>query len=942
MRRDSAALCELALALAVCAVGAEAGSVTEDARNFIIQTHSDHPQGLHEALEASATLRSDYIQAHLELADVSLYVPGGDPERTTVYDFCRDLVSDALGVPGQLYFEKTRVYDPTATPRMTLLREKLYRTWRDALPLTPERKDEIATVGNFSSQQAAILQDHDVLIMDNAGLDSAQLGALDTLLRLIPASLHDTAAIGVEKFLGVEEESGGSYPPDFSREVFFAGKEGGINIYGTRIHEQWENQFPDDVPPGEVPIFCSCAAHEVNHRVDTLTIDGSPVLSARRAELIQAAGSNPMNYLRSMCEEGLFVDHPGEFFPSIANQWFADSAKTIELGVVRFQAGGHEPINQALFFAEVYSQGTNVTLFYFCDIWGNLHRREVALTRDAFGHIKSLEIGPRRYEFVLDAEGNVQDIVPSIIPPTPVVYVSKSASGPTHDGKSWATAFLTVQEGVNAALPGEEVWVAAGTYEERIGLRGGVAAYAGFAGGETSRDQRNWATHVAVLDGGGTGSVVVPPEGATDTTRIDGFTIRNGSARTGGGVDCYLSSPTIANNRIVGNSAEWGGGICCQFSSPEIRNNVIVGNAASVEGGGICCHTSSPTITNNTVADNTGTNNGGGATFAYDSSPSVRNCVLWSNAAPAGSQIALTAPTGPGPTLTIDYCCVQGGVADVYRWAGWGLNWGDDNIDTDPLFAAPGHWDGGNWLDGDYHLQSAAGRHDPAPDTWVADFANSPCIDAGDPLSPVGDEPEVHGGIVNQGACGGTAWASRTYPSIPGPVAFDTRITVNGGFNQTGPGSRSVTIASIDQRGNAEGVRYAIRMGTGPGGRWLALAGGVARATAEDPDLHLASDWAGARVCGLDPATPYTFCVVARDPIGRQTSDGPPADFATNNDCDVDRSHFVNALDYALIKAGCVRGGSMGNGLPWPGDVDGDEDVDTDDLNAIMDRALTP
>ena len=37
--------------------------------------------------------------------------------------------------------------------------------------------------------------------------------------------------------------------------------------------------------------------------------------------------------------DGFFADNPQEFFASIANQWFCDSAKTVELGAVRFAAG---------------------------------------------------------------------------------------------------------------------------------------------------------------------------------------------------------------------------------------------------------------------------------------------------------------------------------------------------------------------------------------------------------------------------------------------------------------------------------------------------------------------------------------------------------------------------------------------------------------------------
>jgi L-ascorbate metabolism protein UlaG (beta-lactamase superfamily) len=74
------------------------------------------------------------------------------------------------------------------------------------------------------------------------------------------------------------------------------------------------------------------------------------------------------------------------------------------------------------------------------------------------------------------------------------------------------------------------------------------------------------------------------------------------------------------------------------------------------------------------------------------------------------------------------------------------------NINADPLFA-----DADN---GDLHLKSQAGRYDPVSESWITDDVTSPCIDAGDPNTPVGDEPEPNGRIINMGTYGGTAEAS--------------------------------------------------------------------------------------------------------------------------------------------------------------------------------------
>jgi hypothetical protein len=98
------------------------------------------------------------------------------------------------------------------------------------------------------------------------------------------------------------------------------------------------------------------------------------------------------------------------------------------------------------------------------------------------------------------------------------------------------------------------------------------------------------------------------------------------------------------------------------------------------------------------------------------------------------------------------------------------------NIDADPCFAQAGYWDPNGtaedandnfWVDGDYHLKSQAGRWSPPVAEWVIDDVTSPCIDAGEPMTPIGLEPFPNGGIINMGAYGGTAEASKSYFGEP-------------------------------------------------------------------------------------------------------------------------------------------------------------------------------
>jgi hypothetical protein len=68
--------------------------------------------------------------------------------------------------------------------------------------------------------------------------------------------------------------------------------------------------------------------------------------------------------------------------------------------------------------------------------------------------------------------------------------------------------------------------------------------------------------------------------------------------------------------------------------------------------------------------------------------------------------------------------------------------------------------------EGDYHLKSQAGRWDPNSQNWVLDNVTSPCIDAGNPGCPLGDEPNDPNNIrINMGAYSGTDEASKSPPN---------------------------------------------------------------------------------------------------------------------------------------------------------------------------------
>ncbi|MCX6344450.1 MAG: right-handed parallel beta-helix repeat-containing protein [Armatimonadetes bacterium] len=365
-------------------------------------------------------------------------------------------------------------------------------------------------------------------------------------------------------------------------------------------------------------------------------------------------------------------------------------------------------------------------------------------------------------------------------------------------GLTWDTAKRTVTAGVNACVSGMEVWVAAGTYLENVRLRSGVAVYGGFAGTEVSRGERNWTANKTILDGNQSGSVVTSSyTSAVATTRIDGFTIRNGKAiKYGGGIYCYYSSLTIANNTITGNtvggtsSQVYGGGICCIYGSPTISNNTITGNSANSSsfayGGGIYCESTSSTISNNTIVGNTLSGSyclGGGIECSSSSSTISNNIVAFNT----------SGIYGVVPTLQNN--CVYGNTSYNYS----GVSPGTGDISVDPLIVKS--------AGGVYHIQ-------PTSPCRNAGYNSAP----GMPSMDIDGQARLEGNAVDIGA-------DESYGETWNPVVI--YVAPNGNDSNNGL-SWSLAKKTVQGALNASVISMEIWVAAGTYTENIALRDGVA------------------------------------------------------------------------------------------------------------------
>jgi len=323
--------------------------------------------------------------------------------------------------------------------------------------------------------------------------------------------------------------------------------------------------------------------------------------------------------------------------------------------------------------------------------------------------------------------------------------------------------FDNIQAAINAAVNGDTILVADGTYT-----------------GPGNRDIDFFGKAITVKSGNGPENCIIDCQGTeTEPHRgfnfsynqdanavIDGFTITNACAEGGAGIDCRnnqnstltISNCSIRSNStfgrgangggisvmdgiyyiynctISGNSAHRGGGIHTRDNNSDISNCVISGNSAydgggiyfynsntnlksctinnnsSSRGGGLLCNRSSPYISNCVISGNLSDYDSDGM-YNYLSDPILTNCILWDD---SPSQIHNNESTP-----VISYCCIK-------DWSGGGTG----NFADDPLLAPDG-----------YHL-----------------LPTSPCINAGDPSddytgqTDIDGQPRVMAGRVDIGA----------------------------------------------------------------------------------------------------------------------------------------------------------------------------------------------
>ena len=338
---------------------------------------------------------------------------------------------------------------------------------------------------------------------------------------------------------------------------------------------------------------------------------------------------------------------------------------------------------------------------------------DITLVKDSRSRGGKADLGAYEAELPVDGE---------------VIYVRTDGNN-SNDGLAWNRAKKTITAALDAvSSTTKEIWVAGGTYNERVNMKNGVNVLGGFAKSGNPNNELDGVNRdisnsnpdfMTIIDGQNRGRVLTQSGDFANLTMWEGFIIQNGSMSgsdansNGAGVmlksNGKLKNCLVQNNTHTNTYDSWrddpkyiGGGGISMSAGSIVDGCIIVNNKANKEnndrytcGAGI--HMNGGTLINSIVANNTATSSSG--TGWLDWGSNILGAGVFINTNSAGTFYNCTFAYNYGNTN--GKSAVVGGVWDdsknskFYNCIFWGNAGNGTGGENTIQVGGPGYSDGG-------------------------------------------------------------------------------------------------------------------------------------------------------------------------------------------------------------------------------------------------------
>lgn len=407
-----------------------------------------HPQdlGRHLAAKEQAAEKERLRAAVAGLHD-HLVGPAGPREREAMLDRLVTLIAKTPLL-------KRQTLEPADHPGMASFAVQCWLTVLSAAEHDPAMRLRLADAAGFTGAYRRLLIEHGMIYADNER-NPRGAEAIRQWLMTVSREVYPGTCITANDWLG-------------GREFLLRGHT--KNTFNGTAEAAGEYGFGSDARPvigdrGSENQFMTVVHHEASHDLDAY-VRRDPAKTRRWGRLLVAAGgpdmraepqtgwlSRPLTqehfrqeklwngvpadwdaawkeYWKSPRGAGWrefgfmrgnipwFYDATQESLATQGNQHFNSTEGRVQVAADRFTRGFKSNLTEVLFFIDLWSAGLDKVVFYETDDASNQVLRFVRIRRTPRGHIDRLDLGDRRYEFAVDDEGVVTEIL-HLPPPAP-------------------------------------------------------------------------------------------------------------------------------------------------------------------------------------------------------------------------------------------------------------------------------------------------------------------------------------------------------------------------------------------------------------------------------------------------------------------------------------------------------------------------------------------